>query len=166
MCLPLSWVMEKSGNCNLLWAVMEGREQSSAAKHSLAAGNQGSRVDFLGFTAWEWLWGKSQCFSHAHCPLHAVFPAALGRSSAKPKILIGDFSAIHNHAENPLRFTSFSQGTDSTDHLTFGAAGPLFLLPAQVDDEMRAVTFTLMEASCWLSNRVNWDSEPFKKHYF
>lgn len=112
------------------------------------------------------LWGKSQWFLMPTVPCPAVFPATLERSSAKPKILIRDFSAVHNHAENPLRFTSFSQGPDSTDHLTFGAACPLFLLPAQVDDEMRAVTFTLMEASCWLSNRVNRDSEPFKKHYF
>lgn len=57
-------------------------------------------------------------------------------------------------------------GTDSIDHLTPGAAGPLFFPSAQVGDERRAVTFTLMEASCWLSNRVNRDSVPFKKHYF
>lgn len=108
MCLPLSWVMEQFGNCNLLWAGMGGWGHSSAAKHSLSAGNQGSRVDFLGFTAWEWLWGKSLWFSHAHCPLHRWFPARLERSSAKPKILIRDSSAIQNHAEKPPRFTKFS----------------------------------------------------------
>lgn len=42
----------------------------------------------------------------------------------------------------------------------------VFCIWAQADDEMRPMTFTLMEASCRLSNSVNKDSVPFKKRYF
>lgn len=72
----------------------------------------------LGIRAPGWIFWDSQHESGcggSHCgflmptvPCTAGFPARLERSSAKPKILIRDSSAIQNHAENPPRFTKFS----------------------------------------------------------
>lgn len=96
--------------------------------------------------------------------------AVLERGLITRRILIKDLLSIQHCAKKinkSPRFTKFFHVYEWHRTYYFLCSVPfVFYISTQSDDEMRPMTFTLMEVSCWLSNSVNKDSVPFKKHYF